>query len=125
MIFTGARADAVDLLRLFECFVSTSYFEGMPMALLEAMALGKPIVATAIGGVPEVVEDGQTGILIRSRDSKLVTNAIRRLLDDSEFARRLGQNGRMRYEQRFTAAAMASAYQSLYDDCVEREGVRP
>jgi glycosyltransferase involved in cell wall biosynthesis len=114
VIITGYRTDAVDVMRTFDCFVQTSIFEGMPMALLEAMALEKPIVASAVGGVPEVVEDGVTGTLLHDRSPEHLARAILDLLVDPAVGRRVGAAGRARYEQHFTARAMVSQYERLY-----------
>ena len=114
VIITGYRTDAVDVMRTFDCFVQTSIFEGMPMALLEAMALEKPIVASAVGGVPEVVEDGVTGTLLHDRAPEHLARAILDLLVDPAVGRRVGAAGRARYEQHFTARALVSQYERLY-----------
>jgi glycosyltransferase involved in cell wall biosynthesis len=115
VIVTGYRTDAVDLMQTFDCFVQTSLFEGMPMALLEAMALNKPIVATAVGGVPEVVEDGVCATLLSSRDPQELTDALVSVAADPAVRKRIGDAGRRRYERNFTAAAMVSQYERLYE----------
>jgi glycosyltransferase involved in cell wall biosynthesis len=115
VIFTGYRLDAVDLMRLFDCFVQTSHFEGLPMVLLEAMALAKPVVTTAVGGVPEAIEHGFNGVLLHSREPELLSAALLDVIGNPARMALLGSNGRARYEQRFTAQAMASAYEALYE----------
>jgi len=124
VIFTGWRTDAIDLMQLFDCFVATSNFEGLPMVLLEAMSFSKPIVATAVGGVPELVEDGFNGLLIDRREPHLVSDALLRVGRDEVFRRRLGQNSRARYEERFTAQAMASSYQRMYDQYLQQRKMK-
>ena len=124
VIVTGYRTDAVDLMQTFDCFVQTSIFEGMPMALLEAMALNKPIVATAVGGVPEVVEDGVCATLLSSRDPKDLSDALVTVAGDPVARQRIGDAGRQRYERNFTAAAMVSQYERLYDHYLTRKAVR-
>jgi glycosyltransferase involved in cell wall biosynthesis len=124
VIVTGYRTDAVDLMQTFDCFVQTSLFEGMPMALLEAMALNKPIVATAVGGVPEVVEDGVCATLLSSRDPQDLTDALVNVAGDPVVRQRIGDAGRQRYEHNFTAAAMVSQYEQLYEHCLARKRVR-
>ena len=86
------------------------------MVLLEAMAAGKPIVATAVGGVPEVVETDANGVLLSNRDPQALSAALVRLMQDPLLLQRLGANSRARYETRFTAQAMASAYEAVYDE---------
>ena len=121
VIFTGWRDDAVDLIQTFDLFASTSRFEGMPMVLLEAMALSKPIVATAVGGVPEVVENGYNGKLVEGRDPEDVAKALLELIGDRGMAQKMGDNSRIRYEKNFTAEAMAASYEKLYRTHWERK----
>jgi glycosyltransferase involved in cell wall biosynthesis len=124
VIVTGYRTDAVDLMQTFDCFVQTSLFEGMPMALLEAMALNKPIVATAVGGVPEVVEDGVCARLISTRDPQDLSDALVGVTADPVVRKRIGDAGRQRYERNFTAAAMVSQYERLYEHFLDRKRAR-
>jgi glycosyltransferase involved in cell wall biosynthesis len=123
VVFTGWRPDAIDLMQLFDCFVLSSRFEGMPMVLLEAMALSKPIVATAVGGVPEVVQEGYNGFLVRDRDAECLGSAISHVLADGTLSTAMGKNGRALYEKHFTAEAMASAYQDLYSKYLHQKKV--
>lgn len=123
-IFTGSRFDAVDIVHLFDCFVSTSNFEGMPMALLEAMALAKPIVATAVGGVPEVVLDDYNGKLIQERNPRLVSDAVVHVVASEARLKNLASNSRRRYEEHFTARTMVRAYEQLYDRHVGEKRLR-
>ena len=98
---TGYRQDVPVFLSLFDCFVLPSYREGMPRALLEAMAAGLPIVATNIRGCREEVVDGATGILVPPRNEHLLADAIMRLLHDREMASSMGQAGRNRVLEQF------------------------
>ena len=122
LLFTGWRNDAVDLMQLFDCFVSTSNFEGLPMVLLEAMAASKPIVATAVGGVPEVVQTGVNGVILNTRDTEKLSAELIALVQHPDTLRTLGATARAIYEQRFTAQAMAAAYQQLYESFLEQKG---
>jgi len=121
VVITGYRTDAVDLMRTFDCFVQTSHFEGMPMALLEAMALEKPIVASAVGGVPEVVEDGVTGTLLHDRDPGTLARAILAYVKDPQVGRAVGAAGYSRYQRLFTARTMVSQYERLYEHYLARK----
>jgi len=123
VIFTGWRRDAVDLLPMFDCYVSSSLFEGMPMSMLEAMASGLPIVATAVGGVPDLVHESENGYLVHSRDAQELASALLRVIGPGGEARRLGENSRRLYERHFTAEAMARAYASLYEKHLARKGI--
>jgi glycosyltransferase involved in cell wall biosynthesis len=92
--FLGARRDAIDIISIFDIFVLPSLWEGLPYSLLEALALGKPVVASAVDGVPEVVTNGKSGVLVSSGDSRELAEAVIRVLTDKAYADTLGQNGR-------------------------------
>jgi glycosyltransferase involved in cell wall biosynthesis len=112
--FTGFRHDVLALMRQFEIFVFPSVMEGLGTALLDAMALRKPVVATRAGGIPEVVQDGITGLLVPPQDSEALANAIQYLLQHPQQARVFGDAGRKRVEQHFTADRMATQTLSVY-----------
>ncbi len=80
--FTGFRTDALDLLGIFDCFVMSSYLEGLGTSIMDAQAAGIPVVATRTGGIPEIVKDGETGLLVPPRDPSRLAGAIVRMLDD-------------------------------------------
>jgi L-malate glycosyltransferase len=118
ILLTGVRSDVPRLMAAFDLFVMTSNFEGMPIAALEAMAVSLPIVSTAVGGVPEVVEDGVTGRLVEGRDPAKLAAQVVELLSDKGTLRRLGDAGRSRYEQRFRVASMIRGYDAIYRRCL-------
>jgi glycosyltransferase involved in cell wall biosynthesis len=117
---TGFRHDILGLMQRFEVFVFPSYLEGLGTAMLDAMALRKPVVATRAGGILEVVQDGVTGLLVRPRDPEALAQAVLYLLRRPEQARAFGEAGRKRVEQYFTAEQMAvqtlHVYRRLLDD---------
>ena len=115
VIFTGQRNDIPEFLACIDIFVLASTAEGMPMALLEAMATRKPIVATNVGSVGEAVRIGETGILVAPRDPAHLAAAILSLLGDSDHARELGAAARRLVEKQFSSPIMARAYCQLYD----------
>jgi glycosyltransferase involved in cell wall biosynthesis len=117
--FTGYRP-AAEVLPALDVFVLPSWIEGMPIVALEAMAYGKPVVATPVGGTAEVVVDGETGALVPPRDPRALAAAIRPLLDDPALAKRLGAAGRARVEQRFSADAMTRRVLEIYDEVATR-----
>lgn len=80
--FTGFRDDALEFLRVFDCFVMSSYLEGLGTSIMDAQAAGVPVVATETGGIPDIVEDGVTGLLVPPRDSGALAAAIERMLED-------------------------------------------
>ena len=122
VIFTGWRSDAVDLIELFDCFVSTSNFEGMPMVLLEAMAQSKPIVAMSVGGIPEVVLDGDSGYLLHSRDPKELGLLLTNVIKNQGLRKSMGSKAKERYDAYFTAEVMANAYENLYKKYLNEKG---
>jgi glycosyltransferase involved in cell wall biosynthesis len=114
----GFHDDVPALLETLDVVALPSWTEGLPLVLLEAMARGRPVVATPVGGTPELVLDGETGLLVPPRDPEALAAALRRLLEDPDLARRLGEAGRARVAERFTAAAQARRILAIYDELV-------
>jgi glycosyltransferase involved in cell wall biosynthesis len=114
-IFAGFREDLDRLIPAFTVFCLSSHMEGLGTSLLDAMAFARPVVATAAGGIPEAVEDGVTGRVVPVRDPAALADALVETLDDAARARALGDAGRRRFEQRFTADRMVDATLSAYD----------
>jgi len=115
VILTGWRVDAPLILSTFDIFVMTSNFEGMPIVLLEAMAMGKPIVSTAVGGSPEIIDHGENGYLLRDRKPNKLASLIADLLVNERKREEMGEKGRRKYQMNFTAEKMAKDYSNLYE----------
>lgn len=114
VVFAGYRDDVPALLAAADVFVLPSQIEGLPLTVLEAMAAARPVVATPVGGTPEAVVDGETGELVPPGDVEALARALDGLLSDPDRARRLGESGRRRVEERFSAAAMSERVLALY-----------
>ncbi len=121
--FLGERRDAPDLMRTFDCYVLSSVIEGMPNALLEAMALGRPVVTTSAGGSAEVVVDGESGLVVPPGDAEALADAVLRVLVDPALAARLGAAGQRRAREHFSLEAMLGALDSLYRSRLSRAGI--
>jgi L-malate glycosyltransferase len=106
VILLGFRPDVLSLHKAFDLFVMSSVTEGLGTSLLDAMACGKPIVATAAGGIPEVIEDGLTGVLVEPRNPPAMAAAIIRLLGDPTLRRQLGEACLATVRERFSAERM-------------------
>jgi glycosyltransferase involved in cell wall biosynthesis len=115
-LFLGERKDAAPVMSLFDIFVLPSLWEGLPFVLVEAAALGRPIVATAVDGVPEMLEDGKTGLLVPPNDPAALAGAVIRLLRDRDEAGRIGETARRLVPPRFPLRRMIDQTQNLYLD---------
>jgi glycosyltransferase involved in cell wall biosynthesis len=122
--FLGLRHDVPELLAGCDLFVLPSRYEGLPLAVLEAMAAGKPVVATAVAGTDEAVVPGLTGLLVPPEDGPALAGAIRTVLGDPALAARLGRAGRERVERELTARTMGDRVTRIYRELLTRPGRR-
>ncbi len=111
----GSRTDIACLMQEFSVFVLPSFAEGTPVTLLEAMATGLPVVASAVGGIPDAVVDGRTAILIEATDIEAITAALVRYCTEAGLTEAHGAAGRQHVEKQYSIAAMLSHYTALYD----------
>jgi len=114
VIFLGNRSDVPEILRALDLFVLLSLNEGISNTILETMATGIPIVATRVGGNPELVEDGRTGILVKEGDLQSIASAILRYLQHADLRARHGEAGRQSVFKRFSIQAMVRSYEAVY-----------
>jgi glycosyltransferase involved in cell wall biosynthesis len=112
--FLGARADIPELLAAADLFVLSSDWEGHPLAVMEALAAGLPVVATAVGGVPEQVDEGRTGLLVPPGDPSALAAALLRLLPDAPRRGEMGERAREQAAARFSVERMTRSYEELY-----------
>ena len=110
--------EKVELLAQTDVFVLPSYREGLPMAILEAMAAGTAVLTTPINGIPEAVHDGVNGVFVEPGDVPALAEAIRKLGGDLEGARQLGKAGRTEADQRFNIRCAAEQLADVYSSCV-------
>ncbi|MDD2922522.1 MAG: glycosyltransferase [Anaerolineales bacterium] len=118
VFLTGFRDDVPALMRQMTIFCMTSDYEGTPNAILEAMAAAKPVIATRVGGIPNMVEDGVSGFLVEAGDANSLANAINKLLLDPALAEAMGQAGREIVEARFGCGQVIAQLQNLYYEAV-------
>lgn len=120
----GFREDVPDLMQRFTVFCLTSRSEGMPNVVMEAMAASCPVVSTRVGDVPEVINDGENGLLVESEDADGLANAIQLLLNDADLAKRMEVEGRHTIEQRFSCQEMAQNMENVYIRMLKAQGIK-
>lgn len=113
VVMTGRRMDVPRIIPAFDVFALSSKSEGLPLVVPEAMAAGLPIVTTAVGGLPSVVDEGKTGMLVPV-DEAALSAALKKLVDDRALAKRLGETARKTALERYSADRMVDAYLALY-----------
>ena len=116
VVFTGRRDDVPAVTAALDVAVLPSYREAQGLTVLEAMALSRPVVASNVGGIPEMIEDGVTGLLVPPRDPEALAAAIVRLLRDHPFADLLGRAGHDLVHERFCVERMVQAIEAIYDE---------
>jgi glycosyltransferase involved in cell wall biosynthesis len=115
------RKDIAELMQAADAFVMSSLFEGLPLVLIEAHAAGLPIVATRVGGNPEVVRDGITGYLCEPDNSRALAQAMRRLrAQDEETRNRMGTAAREHVQRQFSLSSIVPQWERLYSELLQR-----
>jgi glycosyltransferase involved in cell wall biosynthesis len=114
----GVRQDVLELIRAADAVCLPSEAEALPMSILEAMALGRPVVATDVGGTAEEVVDGETGYLVPAGDSAPIRRALLELATDADRAREMGAAGRRRQRELFTGEAMVDGYLRAFEEAI-------
>ena len=123
VLFLGYRDDIYDVIRAMDIFVFCSDHEGLPMALLEALYLGVPVVARPVGGIAEVIQDGVNGIWVESSGPSYLAEACLQLLHDDARRSFLARAGAQQVAERFTANSAADRLVALYYSCMKREEI--
>jgi L-malate glycosyltransferase len=119
--FLGRRSDVPELLSCCDLSVLPSWAEGLPNAVIESLAAGLPVVATRVGGIPEIIEDGESGLLVPPHNPNCLAEAILRILNDPEFARLLGRAARDRVQRVFSFERLLRETANLYEEGLARK----
>jgi glycosyltransferase involved in cell wall biosynthesis len=117
--FTGRRENVPHIMLALDVLVMPSLWEGFGLVLLEAMAAGKPLVASRVSAIPEIVVDGETGFLVPPGDSHSLAQTLLKVLRDPELGRRMGRKGRARLEREFSVEKMVRATERIYDTLID------
>ncbi len=119
--FLGNRRDVPDLLAAMDIFVLPSHSEGVSLAVLEAMAAGLPVIVSAVGGLPEIVKHGETGLLIPPKDPEALAQSLARVLEEPGLAQSLGQKAREHVQQNYSLERLGQVVNAAYDELVKRK----
>lgn len=120
VVFMGYRQDVENLMADFDLFVLSSVSEGLGLSLLEAMALGKPVVATITGGIPEVIKDGTNGLLVQPGNDVYLAENMVKILSDRDLARRLGDEAKKTVVEKFSSKTMIEKTEKVYQEVLQR-----
>jgi glycosyltransferase involved in cell wall biosynthesis len=120
VVFTGRREDVPAVTAALDVAVLPSYREAQGLSVLEAMALSRPVVASRVGGIPEMIEDGVTGLLVPPNDPVALGGAISRLLSDHPFADMIARRGHDLVHDRFCVEMMVAAVETIYDEAAAK-----
>ena len=123
VLFTGFQMDVSEIIATFDVAVLPSFFEGMGRVILEAMAMERPVVASRVGGIPDLIEQDLNGLLVRPGDVKELADALEKLLNDKRLARKMGREGRKRIKEQFSAHAMVQSIEKVYRELLSRKGI--
>jgi glycosyltransferase involved in cell wall biosynthesis len=123
VLFTGFQMDVSEILSTFDVAVLPSFFEGMGRVLLEAMAMEKPVVASRVGGIPDLVKHQLNGLLVKPGDVTGLTDALEQILSDGVLSNKMGKEGRKRMQEQFSADIMVQSIDKVYRELLTRKGV--
>lgn len=121
--FIGPRLDLAEILQIFDIYVLPSEWEGLPLALLEAMASGRSIIATNVGGIPRAIEHDKTGILVQPKDPESLAHWICYLLNNPQLRQSLGEKAQKRFYRDFSVERMAREYEKLYENVLRNKWI--
>ncbi len=124
IIFTGFKSEVSEVMSCFDISVLPSYFEGMGRVLLEAMAMKIPVVASNVGGIPDIVKNNENGILVNPGNVSELAEAMKKLLTNPELSMSMGEWGHKKVTEAFSAESMCEKILSVYSDCLEGKGLK-
>jgi glycosyltransferase involved in cell wall biosynthesis len=124
IIFTGFRSDSEALTQRFDIFCLPTLSEGLSSAIMVAMAQSVPVVATAVGGIPELVVDGKTGLLVPPADASALAAALEKLLNDQLLCQEMGKEGNRRIREQFTVTQKLDATEKVYLELLTTKSIR-
>ena len=116
VVLAGQQSDMAGVYAAMDIFVLPSLNEGLPMTVLEAMAASRPVIATRVGAIPSVIQDGENGLLVDPKDVDGLRNALARLLSDSDLCRRMADRAHDWVGRNYTSEVMAVKYRHLYEE---------
>ena len=125
VLFAGTRKDVPEILAALDLFVLPSLWEGFSLALLEALAMGTPVIATAVGGAAEVIRSGHDGLLIPPAEESSLAAAVREAILDPRKYGEMGRKGKETVERQFTVAHHLTRLQDLYLEVLAQKGLPP
>jgi glycosyltransferase involved in cell wall biosynthesis len=117
----GYGGSVADVWKLIDLHVHASHFDSLPNAILEGMSLGKPAVVTDVGGIPELVTHGRTGLVVRAQDASALADGLVQLIEDPLYAGKLGAAAQQRYEERCRPERVAAEIEALFRKLVRRK----
>ena len=118
IIFTGMRKNIPDFLELMDIYVQPSLFENISNSVLEAMAVGLPVIATNVGGINEIITHGKNGLIVKLGSDTAMADAIKLLLSHSGLREKMGRLGRQQVEKSFSIETMVSGYERIYKQII-------
>jgi glycosyltransferase involved in cell wall biosynthesis len=119
IIFAGQRSDVYDIISACDVTAVPSLSEAFGRVIIEAMACGKPVVGSNVGGIPEIIEDGRTGILVQPKDEKALADALGSLISDRDLARSMGNSGKLRAERSFNIHGQVKEIEKVIDENIK------
>jgi len=120
VIFLGQRSDVNQILKAFDIFIFPSLTEGLPLVIIEAMAVGLPIIASPVGGIPELIINGKNGFLVSPTSKEEIKSTIIKLLQNPKLRQYMGKTGRKIFESRFSLPKMVKNYLKVYNEVIKK-----